>query len=346
MTVAAPIDLPAALAAATPEQLRTMQIEAIFMPEGRRRRNALYSTPQLPRFVHYTRAEAALSIIDTKRLWLRNTKAMVDYQEVQYGYNLLWGWFNAGDNRATFIQTFDEIHSRAAAAALKAFDDTWNCHDIGAQTQTYIGSVSEHDPSEDDHGRLSMWRAFGADAPARVAFVFQVPPLSGAVEFLKCIFSPVAYLSKARAHEILSEVVANAVTHRDFLKTLTQLELINWLFITFTVAVTCVKHEGFKEEREWRIVYHPGYLAGTGPLMESEVKCLSGVPQIIYKFPIDGRIAPELAGLDFSSMFDRLILGPSQYSWVLYDAFKRKLEEVGVADAGARIATSSITIRS
>jgi hypothetical protein len=94
-------------------------------------------------------------------------------------------------------------------------------------------------------------------------------------------------------------------------------------------------------------VYHPGYLAGTAtPLMESEVKCLSGVPQIIYKFPIDGRVAPELAGLDFSSMFDRLILGPSQYSWVLYDAFKRKLEQVGIADAGARIATSSITIRS
>jgi hypothetical protein len=172
------IDLPAALAAATPEQLRGIHLEAIFMPEGRRRRNALYSTSQPPRFVHYTRAEAALGIIDTKRLWLRNTKAMIDYQEVLYGHSLLTTWFNAGNNRESFIQVFDEIHPGAALTAINSFDDTWNRHDIGAQTQTYIGSVSEHDASEDEHGRLSMWRAFGADAPARVALVLQVPPLT------------------------------------------------------------------------------------------------------------------------------------------------------------------------
>ncbi len=126
-------DVPALLAAASPEQLRGFRLDAIFMPEGRRLRNALYSSPTPPRFVHYTRAEAALGIIEKKRLWLRNTTSMLDYREVQHGYNLLLQWFNTGNNRTTFMQAFDEIHPGAAAAAIKSFDETWTRTDVGVQ---------------------------------------------------------------------------------------------------------------------------------------------------------------------------------------------------------------------
>jgi hypothetical protein len=37
------------------------------------------------RLVHYITAEAALSIIRTKRFWMRNTNCMSDYREVQHG---------------------------------------------------------------------------------------------------------------------------------------------------------------------------------------------------------------------------------------------------------------------
>eukprot|EP01037_Dinobryon_pediforme_P017868 gene17868-18097_t len=328
--------VPAILSALTPEQLQRFRLESIFMPEARRRRNAIYETN--PRFVHYTRAEAALSIVENKRLWLRNARSMVDFRELSYGFDLLVSWFNEnnGVNRISFFKVFDEIHQDAAREAIKTFDDTWLRHDIGAQTQAYIGCVSEHDPTEDDHGRLSMWRAFGTDAPARVAFVFKVPPLSGAVEFLKCYFSPVSYLSVERVNQIFVEVMENAVTERDFLKSITPAELRDWIFLTLTIAVTCVKHPGFEEEREWRIVYLPGYHAHAGPsLLESEIRAIGGVPQVIYKFPIDARVAPEIAAIDLAAMFDRLILGPSQYSWVMYDAFKSKLEQAGIADAGS-----------
>jgi hypothetical protein len=45
--------------------------------------------PTLASFVHYTSAEAALSILDTKRIWMRNVTCMPDFTEVQQGFNLI-----------------------------------------------------------------------------------------------------------------------------------------------------------------------------------------------------------------------------------------------------------------
>jgi Protein of unknown function (DUF2971) len=214
-------------------------------------------------------------------------------------------------------------------------------------SESCSSSISEHDATEDEHGRLSMWRAFGADATARVALVIQVPPFSGAVEFLQCIFSPVAYLNKNSAHAIFAEVLANAEKERDFLRIVSYEQVRNLIFFSFVIASTCVKHEGFKEEREWRIVYLPGYYPPPNPpRIESEVVSLSGVPQIVFKFPLDASVAPEIATIDVAAMFERLIIGPTRYPWVMYEAFRRALEQAGVSDPGAKIITSSIPIRS
>ena len=75
----------------TPEQTETLlRLEAIFMPHATRRRSILYEngTKDYARFVHYTSAEAALSIIRGKRVWMRNTTCMADYREVQHGYDI------------------------------------------------------------------------------------------------------------------------------------------------------------------------------------------------------------------------------------------------------------------
>ena len=228
------------------------------MPEARRQRNEFFASNPNPRFVHYTRAEAALKIIKKKRLWLRNTTAMVDFREVEHGFDLLAKLFHGGDNRKQFLATFDEIYSGAALEAITKFDAMWQRPDFGVRGHTYIASVSVHDPSEDSYGRLSMWRAFGTDAAARVAFVFRVPPLSGAAEFLQCIFSPVAYLNEERAHQIIEEVLTNVAQGQEFLRTVPYEQIVNLIYFTFALAAVCVKHEAFKEEQEWRIVYLPG----------------------------------------------------------------------------------------
>jgi hypothetical protein len=68
----------------TPEQQQNFQLEAIFMPEASRQRDKFYRENADTKFVHYTTAEAALSIIEQKRMWLRNTRSMVDYSEVRH----------------------------------------------------------------------------------------------------------------------------------------------------------------------------------------------------------------------------------------------------------------------
>jgi hypothetical protein len=44
-------------------------------------------------------------------------------------------------------------------------------------------------------------------------------------------------------------------------------------------------------------------------------------------------------------MFDRLIIGPSQYSWPMCEAFTQALKAAGMADAEKRVFISDIPIR-
>jgi hypothetical protein len=82
-----------------PDRAAIRRLEDIFLPyaagekiEARRRQGVLERGNL--RFVHYTSAEAALGILRSKRLWLRNTQSMVDYREVRHGYDMLTRHFN------------------------------------------------------------------------------------------------------------------------------------------------------------------------------------------------------------------------------------------------------------
>ena len=57
---------------------------------------------------------------------------------------------------------------------------------------TYVACISEHEDSEHAFGRLSMWRGFGQNAPARAAMVMKMPE-RGSAEGLSLILMPVAY---------------------------------------------------------------------------------------------------------------------------------------------------------
>jgi hypothetical protein len=133
------------------------QFDAIFHPFAKTQRDALYAQNPSARFVHYTSAESALKIVTSKRLWMRNTTCMTDYREVQHGYGILARYFADAQKRSTFVQSLDQCAPGVANEAMNLFDQ-WR-FDIGANT--YIASVSEHGDQEDNHGRLSMWRAFG-----------------------------------------------------------------------------------------------------------------------------------------------------------------------------------------
>lgn len=326
--------------ASYPEEIQKfLRLESIFRPSARRARDRIYGTNESAQFVHYTSAEAALKIISTKRLWLRNTTCMSDYREVQHGYDMLNASFSRPGVQDAYVAALNNCRPNLADETLRLFASWWG--DI--RTSTYIASVSEHDSREDFHGRLSMWRAFGGNS-ARVAIVLNVPKHAPQTESLRVMLNPVLYFDQAQLDHELDEAIARIVFDVDFLRAMDQQTLLGYAFNMLVANVTSLKHEGFSEEQEWRVLYAPKRLHS--PLMEPSTQIINGVPQLVYQLPLDGQVAPELGALDLANMFERLIIGPSAYPWAMYEAFVSALSSIGVPDAGNRVCASGIPIRS
>ena len=64
---------------------RIKRLADVLMPYAANRRQAMIG--RNGRFVHYTTAANALSIIQSKRLWMRNANAMADSREVAHGFD-------------------------------------------------------------------------------------------------------------------------------------------------------------------------------------------------------------------------------------------------------------------
>lgn len=308
----------------------------IFMPYAAAKNKA--AIDQNIRFVHYTSVTAGLEIIKTKRLWMRSTTCMSDYREVQHGFDTLNRYFGDPKSRDAFLQAVNGCAAGAAEEAINLFDQWWS----NTQLQTYISCMSEHDDGEDLHGRLSMWRAFGRTS-TRIALVVKLPLNSGAAIPLNLVFSPVAYFSDERLRREIQMVVENIRANQGFLQTLERPRLVGIVFNMLVNAVVCLKHEGFLEEREWRAIYSPK--RNPSKLVETATEVVDGVPQLIYKLPLDSSVSADLAPLDVAALFDRIILGPSQYSWAMYEAYVDALTAAGVKDASARVFASGIPVR-
>jgi hypothetical protein len=151
-------------------------------------------------------------------------------------------------------------------------------------------------------------------------------------------------LSENEVHEGIEEVIGNVGSSHDFLCSIDRQIVVQVAFNMLLAGVTCLKHQGFREEREWRAIYSPS--VNLSNLMESTIQVVGGFPQVIHKIPLDKGVSPDLADLDFPVIFDRLIIGPSQYPWPMFEAFSGALLAAGVPDASTRVRVSDIPIRS
>ncbi len=332
-----------------PEDLqREVETESILMPASRKLRETVFFKNQSEqgkapsevhlRFAHYTTADAAVKIIKTKRLWMRNATCMSDYREVQHGFPILHKFFLNETLKKSFVEAVDGCFPGVAGEALSLFDRWW----VNTQFSTYIASMSEHDINEDQHGRLSMWRALNGGGP-RVAIVLKVPWLSTGAHTLKLSFAPVAYLTDDEVHKDIQQAIQNIRNNAAFLRSRGREKVLGWLFTMLLSHVTCLKHEAFKEEKEWRAIYSPQRVPSE--FMQTSIETIGGIPQRVYSIPLDKSVNPQIADVDFCALFDRLIIGPSPYPAVLYEAFVSILTEIGIANAGNRVVMSNIPLR-
>lgn len=290
------------------------------------------------RFVYYTDAETASNILINKEIWMRNSSTMNDYMEIEHGFECL----NQAYKQVDLKDKFTKLTDGCFGGLVKETEDKFNAWLPTIRTDTYITSVSEHLPEEDDHGRLSMWRAYGGRAG--IAIVINGDVLVSESNVLGAFSFPISYKNAEDVRAQFSQVVHNIEQSLDFLLGVGRQRVANVLFELLHLMVLGTKHPGFHEEREWRVFNSPK-IYGDG-LLKSAVAVVRGIPQNIKKIPLNLDYPDEgLVGLSLPKLISRIIIGPTEYPVVMRKAFVTLLGDAGVEHPEDKVYVSQIPLR-
>lgn len=278
------------------------------------------------RFAYYTSAATAAEILRREELWLRLPAVMNDFSETEHGLNLLARSLQAGAGLRV---------ATALNAAFPSLGDELVDHVVGPDPRrifadTFIACVSEHLPSEDQYGRLSMWRAYGGVSGVALVFsvdVFATDQSSGIYS------SAVEYADYGRFDRLIGEMAGRLEQGLSYVRTMGRESAKAWAFEAAQLAALNVKHPAFDEEREWRLFRTPEY-----PLEQSlrrEVVTIDGVPQPILKFHLPGLV----------NHIERVIIGPSEFPLAVGSAIIQCLAEKGISNPGERVIPSGVPLR-
>ncbi len=291
-----------------------------------------------PLLAHYTSIRTLEAVLRNKEFWLSNPLYMNDLEEVRFGISEGLPAFMTSQAIEAACQT----PSRAALLR-QHFNIYFGNFDREHVLDTYVFCLSEHD-AEDNDGLLSMWRGYAANGNG-AAIVFDTAKLTSR-EDTPLIIARVVYAStedrrKWIAHKI--EALAHQIStlsipdDRLYIPAYAFFERLK-MFALFT------KHPGFREEREWRVVYLP----------ERDVTkaFVHFIDYAIGPRGIEGKLKFKIAPLagfiedDFSlgKIVNRIILGPSVSSPLACDAVKKMLDH-HAPELRDRVVASTIPFR-
>jgi hypothetical protein len=103
------------------------------------------------------------------------------------------------------------------------------------------------------------------------------------------------------------------------------------------------KHPGFAEEREWRLIHTPE--VDPSEFVLTDTVCVNRIPQRIYKIPLRDFSDRGFPGTSIPELVNRVIVGPTQYPYVVCDAFASVLSRCGVTNAHQIVHASNIPLR-
>jgi len=314
-----------------PDQAR---ITSIFFPHIESKKQEVMSTGC--RFVYYTTADTATKILRSKQIWLRNTAVMNDYLEVEYGFECLNDAYKAEAGK-NFNTALDSCFSGLANEVKELFNGWLPI----IRQHTYVTCLSEHLSAEDQHGRLSMWRAYGCGAG--VALVINGSVMFGNTQVLQVFSSPVAYEHPNAVAKQLTKIASNISNHVDFLREAGRDVVKSIVFNMFLFGILCTKHPGFHEEREWRAIASPQIYPT--PHCTADIEVIHGAPQRVLKLDLKNHPEEGLVGLAIPELIDRIIIGPCQFPAIIRSAFLELLQQAGMSDAEKRVIISDIPLR-
>lgn len=270
---------------------------------------------------------------------------MNDYMEVEHGFQLMQRSFAPPIDTETekglrsVTAALDDIFPNLSERTIKRFDEWLST----LRHQTYVTCLSEHDSSSENQiGRLSMWRSYSANQVG-VGLVINPLPLYSLVETFGAFSSPVHYYGDIEIRNLFLDVANNISENKTYLAGKSDSEVMGYFFQLLRSVATCTKHPGFHEEQEWRVMHTQG-LDEQGALT-LDVECISGVPQPVFKIPLKDTEDRGMIGISVPQLLERVIIGPTQFPLAVSDALVLELEKVGVADAADKVIYSAIPLR-
>lgn len=320
-----------------PEASRLEWIRRVFFPYANREVDRVRNGKL--KLVHYTSAEVATSIIKNQQVWMRNSMMMNDFKEIQYGLDCLANAYNKTDAGKRFKLFVDTLWPGLS----EKFEQFFNGWQPSFRQDTYLTCVSVHNGGlEDLYGRLSMWRAYGGSTG--VALVLNPEVFNSTSQELQAYSSPVLYATQAEFNQYFDELVSSIEKEKEAITLAFNAdEFFNTIFEVFRFSVMSTKHPGFKEEREWRVIHSPKI--HPSPRLIQSIEVVRGVPQMVYKIPLQDHPESGLVGLSISSFLDKVIIGPTLYPQVMVDAFTQLLIKEGVPFPEGKVVLSDIPLR-
>ncbi|WP_025840563.1 DUF2971 domain-containing protein [Asaia platycodi] len=310
-------------------------LHEIFFPDEDEQRASFRSGAK--RFAYYTSADTAIKIIEKSEIWLRNATVMNDFLEIEHGHrciDALW----AGSEGDRLRQLIEKIEPGGAAQLWSLLTGISRDRYAG----TYITSLTEHgqNDSENEFGRLSMWRAYGGDTNA--CLVIDPVVIRDEKRNDGLFISPVLYESPNGFIRRFSKIIDRMNENIGIIHNINIIELLYSLFTHFSVLL---KHPGFHEEKEWR-VYTGKYLSPNHEIpLETTLVSVGGVPQRIAKVKFKHLQDRQGQPLNADRIIERVIIGPSPYGIVLKEAIEAAMITASFGNQGDRVINSDIPLR-
>lgn len=188
-----------------------------------------------------------------------------------------------------------------------------------------------------------MWRAYCCK-PDGVALVLNTEAFRLESNALNAYSSPVFYGTVGEFHakfrEMLANISANAETIRS---AMSAQDVLGAVFMAILFGAVCLKHPGFEEEKEWRVIHMPAIKQPS--LLRRREVTIRGKEETIFEIPLKDAPEQGLVGIEVKDLMNHIVIGPSNRTETIRAALADALAKRRIKNPASRIVASEIPLR-
>lgn len=203
-----------------------------------------------PLLAHYTTLPVLEKIVMNDEMWFSHPLLMNDSEEMRWGLEQGQQLFIRNENLKAACGG-EERHQKIINDFMSRYISYTHMQAAG----TYVACFCRHDEINAKDGILSMWRGYGGNGSG-VALIFDTKHLN-ARDDTPFVLAPIEYLSQTDriGHitayvDLLAELIKRHNPADELLPCVSF-----WFLERLKLFSLFTKHNGFNEEREWRIAY-------------------------------------------------------------------------------------------